>query len=172
MLGVVLFPPGSGGNHLRNILDSFWNKEIHQNYLNSEKNVDWFEKYDLSDPDNIFGVSHMNMYVKWLQTEDILNRKVFLMSTPGWDSVARSRMAKLYPLYTDLLFFADMSTLYTLQFLDSLYPKPDVFNIDSELLWNKDIGPLMDWIEANTPIKLDRDHCKFIHTKWCDKVGL
>ena len=171
MLGVVLFSPGSGGNHLRNLLDSHWDNDIRL-YLEDSKDVDLDEESHKED--SRFVISHMNTYVRDINEKSrmMLDRKVFLITVPNWDSLARSRMAKLYSQYADPTFYNDMSTLYTMQFLASLDPKPDVFCLDSGLLWNKDIGPMMDWIELNSPIILDRDHCRFIHAKWCGKVGL
>lgn len=175
MLGVVLYPSGSGGSHLKHILNSNTKQPL-EDYDNPEAKTITNDGYkdDICNASDIIIAQHMNAYVRRVREKNsvVLQRKVFLLRVGDTGSMVAKRMQQLYSNYLFPVFFNDMSTLYSEEFIKAINPNLDLFVIDSDLLWQHDIKPLLDYIKNETPVTIDEPYCYYIHEKWCEKVGL
>lgn len=186
----IIFPPGSGGNHMANLIgltDRFIRETDYNKYQELSnvpadnilkpahysplKNLDFkdiSEHFDmLIARSNVF-CSHLGEYLFYKDLyRKFPNRKYLIFTLPKFrTSKTQFRMEKfnsntVIPGYT----WEEQRILYTWENISLLYAEDDFFIFDPEMLFG-DPAILFDYIETTFCTKLNRPLADEVHKIW------
>jgi hypothetical protein len=186
----IIFPPGGGGNHLRNLLtktDRFYQDEIHESmYVMDIKNAHFSNIRNLQyisikenlesllhNQNNVF-CGHIGEYI-WLMQNELSeyfkNPKFLIVELPNNDSIAKKRMLKLYPAYKSDFFYSEQKTLYSQMCLSRLFEQNDFFQINCDDIFCDTLDPIISLIENQLCTKfIDPLKSRKIHDIWYKSI--
>ena len=191
---IILFPPGLGGNHLRNIIminsifsDESLIKDIERYYDEVTTNYnfahyrerslhrDVVENYINSDNNLLCG--HIAEYMWASDILENLPKKLFL--TIDFEKIAKesaefSRMLKSNPSIENSYFFQEQATIYNLSTVAKLTNSDEIdhYRIDSSLLFTRSIDGLLDFLSRELELTYTDEQIKIIkhiHKIWAER---
>ena len=177
---VILFAPGLGGNHLANMLSTsaeFESRCSVSDYLQSRsqdahfspaKNLQIATLGDkLSSPGHIV-CGHWAEYY-WLQLtcgiESNVHDQLLVIKLPSASSLAWQRFFKYSSLSSTYL-IEEQRSLYSIEIIGRLFTNKDIFEVESDRLFDPDINWLIEFAAKDMGIQLDRDQCRHMHQIW------
>jgi hypothetical protein len=180
----IIFAPGTGGNHLRNILDAALDCNLYTDtdkglmrdaHFSSIKNLD---KASLQEHivavknnknDNFF-CGHLGEYL-WIKDNNILdmfpNRKIIVLGIPEINNLGYAKFIDYSPCYKHPFLYEEIKTIYEQRHIELLL-NTEVLHIAANMLFSLDISTLVDFININTSIKTDIDSINAKHSTWID----
>lgn len=106
---------------------------------------------------------------------DVLDNKFFLViNLPRLGSIVHKRMMQT-GFSASPLAYNEIEYVYTpdccARLLD--YPNERFWNIDPDIIWQRDVDPLLSHLTDSAPLNLDFDRnlCQSLHGKWYDSVS-
>jgi len=178
----VLFSPGTGGNHLANLLstDSRFitrcNVEDYSNHtgINAHtsqiKNLSLNDVNMLADNNNVL-CGHFGEYY-WLFLSGLIekfdNRQIFIIQVPERNTFAWKRYTKLNPMSD--YFYEEQRSLYTIEIVQKVFNEQDIVSLPGDLLFQSDFKKLQEYICNECDINMHIQNCKQMHTVWYDKL--
>lgn len=178
----VLFSPGTGGNHLANMLSTdsrFIQRSSVDDYRahpNGNAHTSNVENLTLSDiekltPDNNVLCGHFGEY-HWLSLSGLLekfnNRQIFILEVPVLGTTAWERYTNMYPMMG--YFHEEQRSLYTVELIEKTFDEHDIVSLPSELLFQPDLSQLFDRISKECDLQMDQQTCTQMHTIWYKKL--
>lgn len=176
----MIFPPGAGGNHLANIIsvgNRFSLRFDINNYHNLTGNahvsniknlqIDQDTIDQLQSTSNVL-CSHLAEYL-WVQdfVNQLPNRKYLVLEFgSALSDTVRKRITKMYPAYQQEYFLQEISTLYSQQCVQRLTGETDFFRLDVNVLFQEDVSDLLNSLEQDLHLNLDKSVIQELHDKW------
>ena len=178
----VLFSPGTGGNHLANLLSTdcrFVQRSSVDDYANHDstnahtakvENLTISDLEKLPDSNNVL-CGHFGEY-HWLflngTLEKFQNRQIFIIEVPSRDTLAWSRYTKLYPMND--YFYEEQRSLYTIALIEKTFDEHDIVSLPCELIFQSDPTQLCNHIAGECDLQLDLPSCTQMHNIWYEKL--
>ena len=178
----VLFSPGTGGNHLANMLSTdnrftqrsnlldyktHVSKDAHTSNI---KNLQHKDLEALPETRNVL-CGHFGEY-RWISLSGLLNkfdnRQIFNIEVPIQGSVAWQRYTKLYPL--NRYWYEEQRSLYTIDMIETCFAERDIISVPCELLFRPRLNKLFDYISSECDIVVDKTTCASMHKIWYKKI--
>lgn len=180
----VLYSPGTGGNHLANListdpnLNSRWTKDdylqmdddAHGLNANLSKPIEtWYNKNNK----NVF-CSHLGEFLWWRERygSNILRRKPYQIISlcNDIDYIKRKRFPRLYEWYQWEYIYAEQRELYKQENLRHILNDKNIYHVCLSDLCEDDIEPFLkkDLKQFNCDVEL----CKFAHKQWMEKLEI
>jgi hypothetical protein len=184
----VIFAPGSGGNHLANLLsmterfnrnvdflkyDTMTDGDAHFSKISNLEIKTIVDNLDeLSTVNNVL-CGHLGEYL-WLKQSGIAdqfkNKKFLIVSLPDKNTLAYSRMTSYFPPMLYEYFYQEQRCLYSQEMLERLFQEDDFFEISAEIIFSDDISKLLGFIDREFCTTIDRLQATQIHQLWIDKI--
>lgn len=178
----VLFSPGTGGNHLANLLSTdirFAERSKVQDYLAHVKNnahtsniqnLNLLDIALLSSSNNVL-CGHFGEY-HWLSLSGLLKkftgRQIFILEVPDRDTFAWARYKSLYPMNN--YFYEEQRSLYTIDMVRKVFNEHDIVSLPCELLFDSDLTKLFRYISKESDLDLHHQKCQQMHTIWYKRI--
>lgn len=169
---VVIFAPGSGGNHLANLLST---DKRHQQRISLEKydhlidnahpsRFSTFEK--ISEKPHVFAC-HFAEYL-WHQHRFGKHSRFILIEFPpqARNHQFLTRIQKLYSYYDNNYLLEELSTFYSAEVFSKISNCGDITPLPVSLLFDPDSTPLIQYLTDNIDIQLDHNIVQCLHQKW------
>jgi hypothetical protein len=172
----IIYPPGTGGNHLANLIsldkkysldldlsnydsNDFSNPHVHQS--RPRKN----EKIKI----NLF---HMGSFIVECRQETIgQNSKNILILLPQFSesSLAYNRLKYWSKEYQNRYLYNEHSQIYSKYLMSKLLNQKLLFTMDSSLLFDQDVSHLMRFLNSLN-VTVDLNEILNYHNKWLKKI--
>ena len=187
----IIFAPGLGGNHLANLiaLGDRFKRDVDYNKYYQKVNDAHFAKMEnlqllhvlsgISDQDveniliknNIF-CGHIGEYLWFMQSpyyQKFKNKKILVIDVPDVDSLAYKRFSSCTNLND--YFYYEQKTLYTQLSLSNLFNENDFFSIKSTLIFDKNSDELIQFLEQEFNMIIDKTLASTIHANWINNIN-
>jgi len=179
---IVIFPPGAGGNHLRNMLDtSIAREELTEIYKNNRplahaKIGSNFKVDNLINKKIAHGhfgeiLSHQDLLRSMSDTVKLIILSVNTADDRKMLKGRRSRLNHNVSYQVGDYFDGEQVFLYE-SFMYHYYfniPMSNIMNISISDWFKADISQELDRISEFLQIDLDRKFCAYLHNMWCEK---
>jgi hypothetical protein len=182
----VIFAPGLGGNHFRNLLTltprfrqhcdfAVYQPGMTNAHTTSAYNLDhaWLLEYQQNTTGPAVLCGHIGEYL-WLKQQgaDLLfpNKKFIVIEFPAVGTVAYQRMTKFRSYYQDAYLYCEQQTLYTQASLESLFGEQDFFSINSEDIFVESVDPVVAFITQQLCTTIDAQQAQLLHSTWYSNV--
>jgi len=178
----VLFSPGTGGNHLSNLLSTdkrFTTRCKVEDYLNHTginahtsqiKNLSLNDIKIVEDNNNVL-CGHFGEYY-WLFLSGLIekfdNRQIFVIQVPERNTFGWKRYTKLNPLND--YFYEEQRSLYTIKIVQKVFNEQDIISLPGDLLFQSDFNILQEYIRNVCDIDMHIQDCEQMHTIWYHKL--
>lgn len=177
----VIFPMGSGGNHLANLLslsDRYKRRVDFTHYDNLSTTSAHFSDalnltnlsdriVELQNQSNVF-CSHLAEYL-WQQDfikHNFMYRKFLMINIHNARPWVRHRIMQFNPALQNEYLWQETSTLYSQYSFSKLTGEHDFFNIDINTIFESEANHLIDLLEQMIMIRMNRDLACEAHQKW------
>lgn len=172
----VIFAPGTGGNHLANILSTargFVPRMEWRNYdalsVNAHPEGDVVPELTINDQSRI-RCQHLAQCI-WQADHQHNQRMVVIELAPEYRTeLFEQRVRDLYTWYDDTYLREEISTLYSLWSVTALTGCEDLTAVPVSMLFDKDVKPLLNHVSKNLDIELDVDLCLHMHQQWIEML--
>jgi len=181
----IIFSPGSGGNHLANLIglsSRFYRQVDYSKYQSNIENAHYSKIKNLNYGDIYFNLNdllaqnnvlcgHIGEYLfSKALLRKLPNRKYLIINLPKFKTGnAYKRMSAFNPGFNNHEYFwEEQRILYSQESLAALFQEDDFFNIDAELLFQSS-KIIIDYIEQTLHTELDRQTATEIHDLWLSK---
>ena len=191
----IVFAPGLGGNHLKNILsldskfftnfdssgyfqtqsDSGSKKNAHFSLVENlsldsiAKNLEFL----INNKNNIF-CCHIAEYLWFLDSDyskHFKNRQFICMDMPENNTLSIDRVIEVSPWMSNRYIFHEFSTLYSSKYLSRLFNETDWFHTSADLLFGDNINLLIDnLIQQGLSVDIDRTVAQELHNAWLANI--
>jgi len=171
----IIFAPGTGGNHLANMLSMApghsarveWNR-----YHEFSHNV----HPDVADGHAEPGMASVRCFhlAQWLwQNLGVLDRRVIVLefAPESRNALFELRVQNLDIWYHDHYLREELSTLYSIDMVRRLSDAQDLTVIPADLLFDPDVTPLVQHVEANLDLRLPKDQVAYMHGCWIRMIS-
>ena len=191
----IVFAPGLGGNHLKNILSldsKFCNEfdlnEYFQTQTNdlSKKNAHFSPVLNLNsdtiaenlefliaNKNNIF-CCHIAEYLWFLDSEYnkyFNNRQFICMNMPINNNLPGDRLMEFSPWMNNRYIFHEFATLYSSRYLSKLFDETDWFYTSADLLFGDNINLVIDDLtQQGLALSIDRKVAQKLHNAWLSNI--
>jgi len=180
----VIFAPGSGGNHLANLLSTDKNLTSRFNSNDYNDNSDRAHYFDTTtlekDKINLKEIlknpgvyaSHLFQLLTY-RFITLVKKQFVILTIPKWNSQGHNRMKSLYNTYNNSYFYLELKWLYTEYNFKKLYNIQDkCIEINGQDLFedNNFINNLFEKCKELN-INLDKDLCYQAHRLWLSKIS-
>ena len=186
----VIYPPGSGGNHLANLLslsEGFERRFTDDTYTNSSKNahIEGIDDLDpqhisltldkLTQQNNIF-CGHLVEYHRLTQQsyfENFTNRTIFLIQFPDYDTQGYHRIENHNGGKLPRWLYSETALLYNNVIFKQICNEPEstkCYHIDTNKLFNKSLDQVFSDLIRSGTVKLDFNLAQDLHTLWLKKL--
>jgi hypothetical protein len=180
----VVFAPGTGGNHLANLLSTdprFPRRaglESYESNNQANAHVDGIENLGLEYMNkvvdyrkNVFCGHWGEMY--WLKLSGLLDRftkrQIILIKIPNENTIAYHRFQKLNGL--SKYFIEEQRSIYSIEIIQKTLDESDFHVIDCDMIFSNSIAPLLEFTKKEMDLNLDSKLCSKIHRIWFDKIS-
>jgi len=178
----VLFSPGTGGNHLANMLstdsrfiqrstvDDYSTYKKRDAHTSGIKNLNLSQLELLPSLGNVL-CGHFGEYY-WLSLsgmlEKFVNRQIFIIEVPQQGTLAWERYNDMYPMID--YFFEEQRSLYTMQIIEKTFNEHDIISLPCELLFDETLSRLFEHIATQCDLVPNQQICKQMHEIWYNKL--
>lgn len=180
----VIYPPGAGGNHIANMLSTdrrFQFRANVQDYVNHEhnnahvtkiKNLNRLHVEKISSLENHVLCGHWAEFY-WLLNDGIVekfpNRQIVIVKFPKQSSIAYHRFLKQNNVNSEYL-IQEQTSLYTTKIVQSTFGEFDIFEIDSDMIFNTSLDNFFKFTDQEMNLSLDINQCNQMHRVWFYKI--
>ena len=178
----VLFSPGTGGNHLANLLSTdkrFTTRCTVEDYLGHTsinahtsqiKNLSLSDINIVADNNNVL-CGHFGEY-HWLFLSGLIkkfnNRQIFIIQVPERDTFGWERYTNLYPMSD--YFYEEQRSLYTIEMVQKVFNEQDIVSLPGDLLFRPNFNNLQEYICKECDVDMHEQDCEQMHTTWYNKL--
>jgi hypothetical protein len=178
---IIIFSPGTGGNHLANIistsprLQSRISESFYDNLNNKNAHIDNNSNGHIipCTPGNHIVCYHLSEYMQYKTAIDAINcRKKFLVIefSQNYQELFYKRMLKLYPYYKDVFLINELATLYSTDVIKKLFDLDDITPVSANKIFTEDATHLVEYLNTNFDFQLTIEKVKEIHKKWIKMI--
>jgi hypothetical protein len=179
----VLFAPGTGGNHLANLIstsDEFITRASLENYKNTKSKKAHFSGITNLGINDIKNLDRSKNYVLcghfgefyWLELNNLKNKfknRQIVLLQPPYNSELATRVYKQYNPPLGAYYFAEQKSLYTIQVIQRLFNENDFFEISADDIFSDDTSTILDLLNIKMNLNVDSKLINEIHKVWIDK---
>lgn len=179
----VLFAPGTGGNHISNLLSTakgfepratVADYESHADrnaHVSGIKNLDPQDIAKIDAGKNNVLCGHWGEYY-WLSLNGDLSRftdrQLVLVSLPKINTPAYQRYASRAPRCQYLV--EEQRSLYTPLIYERLFQDKDWFEIDPDWIFTDSLDVFFDFVHTEMALSIDVSVCRRMHQLWLAKI--
>jgi len=178
----VLFSPGTGGNHLANLLSTdkrfttrckvadYSDHTGFNAHTSQIKNLSLDDVDRLKDNNNVL-CGHFGEY-HWLflfgLIEKFNNRQIFIVQVPERNSFGWERYTNLYPMSD--YFYEEQRSLYSIEIVQKIFNEQDIVSLPSDLLFQPNFNNLQEYIRKECDVDMYKQDCEQMHSIWYNKL--
>ncbi len=182
----VVFSPGTGGNHLANMLATdpeYITRSSSADYFahpDSDAHVGNLKNFSQSEDNfntrprfgNVFCFHFGVFYWMYSNIQKFENRQIILVQLPNdTSSLAYCRYKKFTGGIAKRKYFLnEQKTLYTPDVFQKLFGENDFFTIPAEIIFNDSIDSFFDYAKCEMNFNLDYNECSQMHNIWIQKI--
>ena len=177
----VLFAPGTGGNHIANMLSTdrnFPSRTSAERYqAHDENNAHVSDIHNLrvdqmvSIPNCNILCGHWGEYY-WLWDQERLdcfpNRQVVIVTLPRPNSMAYQRYQRFGPSSEYLV--EEQRSLYTPLVIEKMFGETDWIELDPDWIFCESLDRFFKFAKSDMDLDLDQDQCESMHRTWFDMI--
>jgi hypothetical protein len=181
---IVLFPPGTGGNHLANLLSTdstFQSRASLNDYKTNQSANAHFSYIKNLDRDIIMNLDanlnhvlcgHWGEYY-WLKINHLLDRikdrQILILTVPNRDSISFKRFIKHNQNIPEYL-VQEQRSLYSIDVVRSVFNDDDFFVLDPDILFSTSLTDFFSFVVDEMALTLDYEFCNEAHQLWYKKI--
>lgn len=175
---IIVFPPGAGGNHLKNLIDQKLNKQQLDDLYYNNKIVHSREGYNFNTEElltNNLTHGHFGEVMSHQTLLRSLDEKKFVILSPDTfqdRELLNQRRNKINMSYCKNEYFESEQVFLYESFMYHHYfdtSMDNIMNISITEWFQLDIRPVIERTSRFLDIELDIDLCLHLHGIWCKK---
>ena len=180
----VLFSPGSGGNHVANLLstsknfESRINKDRFKTHNETNAHYSYHRNLQLKTIESIDKSKNNVLCGHWLEyyhlilknkLHDISGRQIFILETPNKNELALHRFVDFNHLNDFQL--KEQRALYSIEIIRNCFFENDFWVFPSDLIFVPKLDKFYEYVEKQMGLELDIEFCDEMHQKWYSSIN-
>jgi len=180
----VLFSPGTGGNHVANMLatatsfesrvdDNAYNcHEDNNAHYSTIKNLN-FNTIHMIDPakNNVLCGHWLEYYILLLENkiQFFQNRQIFILEYPQKNTLALNRVHTLNNLSE--YFAKEQESIYSIEIIQRCFSEEDIHVYSADKIFQENIDEFYSFAKTEMSMCIDRHLCASMHDKWFKMIS-
>lgn len=174
----VVFSPGTGGNHVANMIstaDGYLTRANAEQYANhTDENAHFDENYynlDFSQDDVRVRAMHFSEFLGHSEKlQNINNKQLLLLSVPRRTTLAYRRYQDYHKGMMRTYMIEEQRLIYSQKIIEKLTNETNFVTLDIELVFNSEISGFIKFIQDKMNIQLNATECSEMHYAWFEKI--
>ena len=177
----VLFAPGTGGNHIANMLATdatFPSRTSADRYQSHDENNAHVSDINNLQVDQMVSIPERNVLCghwgeyywlwdrRWL--DRFPNRQIVIVKLPQPGSTAYQRYQRFGPSSQYLV--EEQRSLYTPLVIEQMFGESNWFELDPDWIFCESLDGFFDFAKSDMDLVLDQNQCVKMHRTWFDMI--